>query len=492
MAELKIRRLIVLALSTVAAVVYSTAAWAQGAPAAAAPAVPGAQQEDPFTVEALIGNAVSLSNQKYPEIEKAIQRFKNGDGEGAREFLDLAKQKYPKLPPTDLTFAKLHLLNRNGDAMQFWLETAATNNPDDPEAYLMMADQAFSQGQTAESQALFEKAERLSEKFTANPKRKRNFDIRVLAGLSAVHERRQQPEAAEALLKKWLALDPDSAAAHTRYGMVLFKLKKVDEAFNEFTQARKLQPDASNPDIVLGQLYSQGGDVDKARKAFQKAYNAEPDNEATARSYADWLIQQDDLSEAQKVAAALRKKSPDSVTSLLLEGLVSKMRGDRKGAEESLTKALTLDPANAGATNLLALLLIDSPNMSDKEKALRYAQVNAQRFPNSSQAQITLAWVLFEIGRPSEGNEALQRGAQAGQLNADSAYLVARIFAKQGRKDNARAALDAMLKQVGGGSFMYRKDAEALLKELQAAGVQAPAAEPPAGTPPATSSGTGP
>ena len=56
--------------------------------APAAPAVPAqadlapaadAQGNMQPTVEALIGTAVSLSNQKYPEIEKAIQRFRNGD-----------------------------------------------------------------------------------------------------------------------------------------------------------------------------------------------------------------------------------------------------------------------------------------------------------------------------------------------------------------------------------------------------------------------------
>ncbi len=69
-----------------------------------------------MTVENLIGNAVSLSNQTYPDVEKAIQRFKNGDTQGAREFLDIAKQKYPKLPPVDLIIAKLHVISRNGPA----------------------------------------------------------------------------------------------------------------------------------------------------------------------------------------------------------------------------------------------------------------------------------------------------------------------------------------------------------------------------------------
>ncbi|MEM9660457.1 MAG: hypothetical protein AAF961_19000, partial [Planctomycetota bacterium] len=38
---------------------------------------------DQLTVEKLIGSAVSLSNQEYPEIEQAIQRFLNRDMAGA-------------------------------------------------------------------------------------------------------------------------------------------------------------------------------------------------------------------------------------------------------------------------------------------------------------------------------------------------------------------------------------------------------------------------
>jgi tetratricopeptide (TPR) repeat protein len=433
---------------------------------------------DNFSLDKLIGDAVSLSNQSYPEIEKAIQRFKNNDGEGCREYLDLAKQKYPKLPPVDVLFARLHYAAGNIDAGRFWLESAATKDPNDPEAYLLLADLSFSEGRTAEAGALFEKAQALSAKFNDNAKRKRNFDIRVLAGSSAVQERRQSWAEAGELLKKWIALDPDSAPAHQRYGVVLFRLKNLAEAFNQFSQARKLNPDANNPNVMLGQLHAMAGEKDAAKAAFEKAYAEEPGNEGTARSYAEWLVQEGDLTKAQSVSAALRKKSPESINALLLDGLVAKMRGDRKAAEEALTKAIGVDPANAGATNLLALLLIESTADSDREKALRYAQINAERFANSAQAQVTLAWVLYQLGRNAEGDAALGRGAQAGQLSADSAYLVARILVQKGRKDQARGALEAMLKQIGAGTFMYRKEAEALLKELQSAGVTAPGAGP--------------
>ncbi len=71
-----------------------------------------------MTAEVLIGQAVSLSNQSYPDVENAIQRFRNGDVQGARVFLEKAKVKHAKLPPPDVTLAKMQAFARNALAMR--------------------------------------------------------------------------------------------------------------------------------------------------------------------------------------------------------------------------------------------------------------------------------------------------------------------------------------------------------------------------------------
>jgi tetratricopeptide (TPR) repeat protein len=161
------------------------------------------------------------------------------------------------------------------------------------------------------------------------------------------------------------------------------------------------------------------------------------------------------------------------------------MRNQAAAAEEALTKVLSLDPSNAGATNLLALILSESSNPAQQEKALRYAQMNAERFPTNAQANITLAWILSKLNRTSESDAFLTKAVQAGNLNADSAYLVARILVQKNQKENAARALEQVLAQTGSGMFMYRKEAEALLKEL--GGTLPPATTP--GSAPATTQG---
>ncbi|QEG32944.1 tetratricopeptide repeat protein [Bythopirellula goksoeyrii] len=417
------------------------------------------------TVEALIGSAVSLSNQKYPEIEKAIQRFKNGDVEGALEFLKQAKEKYPKLPPTYITLAKLHVMAKNNQGAYNLLELQVAEDPTDPEAYLLLADQSFAGNRTAEAEALFEKAEPLVEKFEGSAKRKRDMEIRVLAGKAAVQERRGKWEAALELLNQWVETDPDNAMSHARLGVTLFRLDKSKEAYDEFTKARKLNPELPHPYASLGQLFTQTGDMDNARKAFERAYKEDSQDPTTVRTYAEWLLQQGELEKAQEVSTALLKLTPSAPVAVLLDGVVALMLNQDDRAEQAFNKVLSLDPGNARANDLMALLLIESADAADQERALRFAEQNAKLFPQNSQANITKAYVLYKLGRMNEAQEPLQIGAR-GQLQTDSAYLIARIMADQGQKDKARQALEQVLQQKQG-LFVFREQAEELLNELK-------------------------
>ena len=220
--------------------------------------------------------------------------------------------------------------------------------------------------------------------------------------------------------------------------------------------------------MILGQLYSQDDDKEKAKKAYERAYQEDKSDIKVAQAYAEWLIQQDELDQAQAVAATLREQSSDSIVALLLDGIVAQMQGNAARAEQALTKALTNDPSNSTARNILALLLIESDDNADRERALSHAQVNAERFEKSVQANITLGWVLYKLNRGAEAQAALQKGIQSGQLQPDSTYLLAKILSTQeGQKEKAVLALERALQQKKG-LFLFRRDAEILLSELKA------------------------
>lgn len=433
-----------------------------------------AQQTSPLdklTVKNLIGDAVSLSNQDYPEIEKAIQRFRNNDGTGAYEFLEAAKKKTPKLPPAQVIFARMNLVIPNAQAAriaQFWLERAVTEVPDDPEAYLILADQSFSGGRIAESQALFEFTAPLVEKFEANTKRKTNFQIRILAGRAAVAQRRARWEEATQWLEKWVESDPESSFAHQRLGGTLFQLDKHREALEEFTKASKFDTSnvISHPYVSLGQLFSKAGKTEEARKSFEHAYGEDKTNAKVAQAYVDWLISQDELEKAQAVVKVLRDQDPPMKTALMLDGILDVMQGKQSEAINTMSEILGLDPSNSRATDLLALLLIESDDVANQEKALRHAQVNAERFPDNSQVNVTQGWVLYRLGRKKEAQQYLNR-VKRNTLTPDSFYLLARMMVDNGKEEQAINALEALMKKKSG-LFVFRRDAEKFLAKIKA------------------------
>src|SRR5687768_5531956 len=77
--------------------------------------------------EMLIGDAVSEIGNRYTEVDEAIKRFANRDFLGARQFLEEARRKDPKLPPTDLILAKMYFLANNAAAGRASLEKTATD-----------------------------------------------------------------------------------------------------------------------------------------------------------------------------------------------------------------------------------------------------------------------------------------------------------------------------------------------------------------------------
>ncbi|MEM9660368.1 MAG: hypothetical protein AAF961_18545, partial [Planctomycetota bacterium] len=248
----------------------------------------------------------------------------------------------------------------------------------------------------------------------------------------------------------------------------LFHAGKFAESFEQFRESRDIDPNMNHPNVSLGRLFTQKDDIERARKAFERAYKEDGDTEATAHAYAEWLIQQDKLEQAGDVAATLRDAYPDSVRALLLEGIIARLQGDASGVQQAMSAILDLDVSNSSAIDLLALTLIESENDKDREKALGYAQMNAERYQNQTKPNVTLAWVLHRLGRKREADVALQKAVKAGNVNADSAYLIANILAERDQKERAAEMLQQLMDQAGSGVFLFRKDAEQLLQELQA------------------------
>jgi Tfp pilus assembly protein PilF len=421
----------------------------------------------------LIGDAVSEVGNKYPDVDEAIKRFSNRDFLGARTFLETARRKDPSLPPTDLTLAKMHFLSNDDAAGRNSLEATVAESPNDPEVFLILADQAIRQGRTIEAEALYDKGLELTEKFSENAKRKRNFEIRGRTGRALVAERRKNWAAAIADLKALLQADPDNATAHYRLGAALFMQAKSGAEFkagyDEFVAAKKLDKNLPNPYVAAALMYDQLGKRSEAQQAFDRAIAEDSKSANTMASYAQWLIKTGSVEKAESALASARQANPESLDVLILSGVAARMAKKMKPAEDYFLEALRLAPSNGAVLNQLALLLIDQMDQDKRERALQFAGISSKLNPDSSEAQITLSWVLYQLGRLAEADAAFRNGVRLGMgnLTPDSSYLVAKMLVDQNRGDMAKQILTTALASDSQGIFVNRQEAEALLKTLE-------------------------
>jgi Tfp pilus assembly protein PilF len=421
-----------------------------------------------ITSQMLIGDSVSEIGNRYADVDEAIKRFANRDFLGARQFLDSAKRKDPSLPPTDLTLAKMYFLANNAAAGRASLEKTAADNPGDPEAYLMLADQAIRERRFIEAESLYDKGLQLTEKFSENARRKRNLEIRARTGRALTAEQRRNWPAAAADLQALLKIDPDNVVGHYRLGVSLFMQKKYKEGYDEFVNAKKLDKNKTIPDpfAAAALMYDQLGMQNEAKEAFTRAYSANKTDANTVTQYGQWLIKTGNVQQAEQVLSEGLKSNPESLSLVFFSGVAARMNKKMKPAEDYFVKAWGMSPANVEVINQLALLLIDQPDQAKRERAMQFAQISAQLNNQSADALMTLAWVYYQLGRVGEANAALQSAQQLGNISPDGSYLFAKMLVDQKRPDPAKLLLQDALDEKNQGIFVNRQEAQALLETL--------------------------
>ena len=349
------------------------------------------------------------------------------------------------------------------------LEKAITDNPDDPEAYLILADQALAAGHTAEMEALLQMVTPLVESYSANATRKRDFLLRTYAGRAIAAERRGRSADAVTDLKKWIAEDPESASARQRLGTALFLAAETDAdyaaAILELEAAQKIEPKLASPQVTAALLYHRKGEAEKAKAAFETAVRSGANDAGTMKTYGRWLLEIGNSAAAKAPLAKARSLEPNAVDTLIYSGIAARINGNLAEAEKHLLAALSIAPSNRDAINQLAALLIMDDDVAKRDRALQYAQINAQLFPKRADQAFTLAWVYYQRQQLREAQAALRKAQSLGSYNSDSSYFIAKMQFDQDKIDTAKALLNNAMKNKG--LFIHRQEAESLLEMIE-------------------------
>jgi tetratricopeptide (TPR) repeat protein len=251
---------------------------------------------------------------------------------------------------------------------------------------------------------------------------------------------------------------------------VLFHLGKESEALEQFKEARKLDSKAIQPELALARLYDEDRKRDVAKKWIESALKTAPDDVGVLLAASQWYLGQNDLKLAQTTTDRALKIDPKSLDGKIVRGVIARVARDYPTAEKFFNEAHIQSPGNFAASNSLALVLVESSDKEEQQRALEMAEANAARYRDNSPQQVnaltTLAWVYYKLGRREDAEKILDQIARNNALTNDGAYYVAKLLADRGEKDRARSILEEVLTNEA--VFATRPDAVDLLAKLKA------------------------
>ncbi|HEV2971130.1 MAG TPA: tetratricopeptide repeat protein [Pirellulales bacterium] len=398
------------------------------------------------------------------EVLDAIKRFEGGNPEGAFELLKAASAKNASLAPPRVMLANLFFSDRQKAAGLEQLELAVLESPDDPEPHLIFGDIAVFERRLSDAEAQFAASGPLLAKYSADAGRKASLTSQYYLGLAMVAKMRGQWGAAQKQLAILLDAQPKNSTAHRRMAEALIGAGKTDEALKELQAAVKADPSLPPAASLMAEIYRQIGNSKEVEKWLTRAVEESPHDVRARLAMGKWWLDQGELDEAAAEFAAAEKIDPSSLEVKLAVGTVARLQHDDTRAQHQFESVLEQAPGSFSASNQLALLLAEQTDSSKLRRALEMAEGNLRAAPQSGEAESTLGWIEFKLGKTDEAERHLRAAAARGSISRDTAYFIAKVEFDRGQRDES---LRMLRQAVGGrGPFAYAEESKRWLAKL--------------------------
>jgi Tfp pilus assembly protein PilF len=196
------------------------------------------------------------------------------------------------------------------------------------------ARKSLASGNPAEAKTAFEE---LLKKYP------QEADLHLFLGITLL--RLREPHAAEAAVKRALAVDPNHVEARTLLGWIDSDIHgDFDSAIKEYSKVVELRPDLAEAYNNLGVAQKRKGELNKAAESFNKALERRPDF-TPALSNRGWIFaEQNKWAEARQDFEQALKLSPHDDGALY--GLSQSLRETRDyaGAQKALSQLMSRSP----------------------------------------------------------------------------------------------------------------------------------------------------
>ncbi|HTM39229.1 MAG TPA: tetratricopeptide repeat protein [Terriglobales bacterium] len=276
--------------------------------------------------------------------------------------------------------------------------------------------------------------------------------------------------------REFLKLHPEATPIHSNLGAALAGLGRFEEAISEYKTALKQSPKFPGARLNLALAYYKMGRIADGASQLEKVHAEEPANHQAILLLGDCYLRMEQNKSVIRLLAPEEKKSPDDLaiaymlgTAYIRDGQVGPgqalvdrilrngdsaeahlMMGSAKmgiqdfaGARDEFSKAVALNPNLPTVHGLYAAALHLT---GDSEQSSKEFQAELAVDPYNFDANLQLGANAREEHKYDEASQYFHRALETRPGDPGVSYQLALIDSDQGRLDNARQKLEALVK----------------------------------------------
>lgn len=339
-------------------------------------------------------NLNAHSPQNHLDLGKALAQ--TGDAQAAIAEYREAVRLRPGYSDAEAAWGKLLAGGDNPAESLEHFRQAVRTNPDNGAAEYGFAQGLKRQGQTEQAAVAFREARDLATRL------ERRIRALHLSNEGLDTARHGDRNGAVSILRNAVALQPDLALPHYNLALLLADSGDVAGGLAQVVQAISLAPSDSRYYLSLGRMWMQQGSESKARAAFERACQLDPENSAARNE----LGQVSNRGTAAQTDPYEYGAPADTADDHFAFATVLARRSDWIGSAGEWLRVLALRPDDVNARNNLAVAYSHAGKYDEAElefwKALQVS-------PDSADAHFGLAVIALERHDNSTAIQELQQ-----------------------------------------------------------------------------------
>ena len=241
--------------------------------------------------------------------------------------------------------------------------------------------------------------------------------------------------------KAAVSADSQSATAHFAQAVIHDRRREVADAIKSYSEVLRLNPRAAAAQVELSRLSLTTGDNVAALRYAEEARLAEPSNLAARVAVARSLVVAGNSARAEAEIATLLKVAPTSAAVHAVSGMHYARVNNPKAARSAYERALELSPGFLEAIGGLTFL-----DLMAKAPASAIARLETEiaNQPTNAALLTLLARTHNATGDQVKEEQALRRAVSADPRFTTGYVMLAQLYVRQQRIDEARAEFEAI------------------------------------------------